>query len=344
MPDYPEPVIARPAYGRSLLDGVPRELFKRPIVHTQPEPWPLVSEKFASRSAQVHMVETMEHERVQSVSDGFDEASAVFGIGGGMALDHAKYTAGRRGLPLVLLPTILSVDAAYTKETGVREGARVRYVGSVIPDHLLVDFDILQQAPAILNRAGANDVVSIYTALWDWREAHERSGEPYDPAVAAAAREVLESMFATVADLAAQNERGLRALSEGFVAEVRLCQMVGSARPEEGSEHYLAYCLESMTGRAYVHGQLVGCCLLITAAYQEQDVERIADYYERLGLDCRLQAIGSSRSEMLDALLHMRTYVKQEAQLLPGVFHFRDGISSDIAERLLDELEPVIGI
>ena len=341
--NYPEPDIAKPTYGRALLESLPRELLARPVVHTQPDPWPLVAASFEGAGARIHMVETMEREHMRAVSDDLSDASAVFGVGGGMALDHAKYTAWRTGLPLVLLPTILSVDAAYTREIGVREGARVRYVGAVIPDHLLIDFDILEQAPPILNRAGANDVVSIYTALWDWREAHERLGEPYDPQIAAAAREVLASLFSAAEDLAAQNEAGLRALSEGFVAEVRLCRMAGSARPEEGSEHYLAYCLESMTRRAYVHGQLVGCCLLITAAFQGQDVDGIAEYYRAIGLDCSLRAIGSSRTEMRRALLHMGDYVKQETQLLPGVFHFRGGVTPGEADRVLDALDPIIG-
>ena len=38
-----------------------------------------------------------------------------------MALDHAKFAAHALGVPLVLCPSILSVDAGYTVAAGVRD-------------------------------------------------------------------------------------------------------------------------------------------------------------------------------------------------------------------------------
>ena len=46
---------------------------------------------------------------------------------------------------------------------------------------------------------------------------------------------------------------------------------------------------------------------------------------------------------MRRALLHMGDYVKQETQLLPGVFHFRGGVTPGEADRVLDALDPIIG-
>lgn len=53
----------------------------------------------------------------------------VWGIGGGSALDHAKFTAWTLGLPLLLAPSVLSVDAGFTVAAGVREdgGTKVRW-------------------------------------------------------------------------------------------------------------------------------------------------------------------------------------------------------------------------
>lgn len=78
-------------------------------------------------------------------------------------------------------------------------------------------------------------------------------------------------------------------------------------------------------------------------ALQGQGVEAIDGFYRKIGLDCSLRAIGSSRAEMRRALLHMGAYVEQETQLLPGVFHFRGGVTMGEAERVLDELALVIG-
>ena len=111
----------------------------------------------------------MEQAAIEARIDALPRAASVFGIGGGSACDAAKLYAARTGARLVLVPTILSADAAFTKSAGVRVGHRVRYVGEVFPDHLLVDFDLLRQAPPRLNRAGAGDILSISTAAWEKR-------------------------------------------------------------------------------------------------------------------------------------------------------------------------------
>lgn len=334
----------RPTYGRDLLAALPRALFEAPIVCTQPEPWTLVAAHFPpDGTAQRLFVETMEHAVVEARTQAFGPASAVFGVGGGSALDHAKYVAWRRALPLVLVPTILSVDAAYTDTVGVREGQRVRYVGKARPDALLVDFGLLRQAPPLLNRAGAGDILSIFTARWDWREAHERTGEAWDAGIAAAAKGILDGLLAAAGDLCEGSDDGLRALSDAYVGEVDLCAVVGNSRPEEGSEHYVAYCVEALTGRHFLHGQLVGLGVLLAGHYQGQDVRPIARFLRAVGLDCRFDAVGVSRAELRRALLHMGDYVKEERQLLPGVFHFRGGVAPEAADRLLDDVAALLG-
>jgi len=337
------PRVASPTYGRSLISSLPADLLERPIVLTQPEPWDLVRRSFREGHTQLLLVESMEHGDVAVRTDAFGAASAVFGIGGGSALDHAKYTAWKRGLPLVLVPTILSADAAFTKAVAVREGARVRYVGEIFPEHLLVDFGLLERAPRVLNLSGVGDILSIFTALWDWQEASERLGEEYDPEIATAARGVLARLLAGAADLGEGSERGLHLLAESYREEVLLCERAGNARPEEGSEHYLAYCLESLTGRHYLHGRLIALCTLLAGSVQGQDVEPVRRFVADIGLDASLGAAGVSRREMRAALLAVGEYVRQEGQLLPGIFHFRGGIAEAEADDLLVRLQNSLG-
>lgn len=331
-----------PTHGHDLLRGLPARLFESPVVCTQPEPWALVADCFPRERTRLLMVETMEHDVVRARTAALGVGSAVFGIGGGQAVDHAKYVAWQTGQPLVTVPSILSVDAAYTEAIGVREGQRVRYVGKVQPAHLLVDFGLLQAAPAVLNRAGTGDILSIFTALPDWRAAHERLGEPWDAEVAAGAQRVLDDLLRAEAHLRAVDEAGLRALSEAYVAEVALCDRVGNARPEEGSEHYIAYALESLTGGHYLHGQLIGLCVLLAGRFQGQDVTPIARFLRGIDLDCRFEAVGTSRAELRRTLLHMPTYVREESQLLPGVFHFREDIAAAEVDRVLDEVAGLV--
>lgn len=336
-PSKQEPRVARPSYGRDLLRSVPAAYRAQAIVLTQPEPWELVAPVFSGHAPQLHMVETMEHARVREVTQGFERARAVWGVGGGSALDHAKYVAWQTGLPLVLVPSILSVDAGFTKAIGVREGSRVRYVGEVYPEHFLVDFGVLEAAPPLLNRAGVGDILSIFTALWDWREAHARLGERYDAAIAAEAEGLLGRLLSGADAIGRVSDAGLELLAELYVGEVLLCERFGNARPEEGSEHYVAYCIEHLTERHYLHGALVGLGVLLAGAYQGQDLRPVKDFLRAVQLDCSPRAVGLSTDEVLRALMAMGDYVRQESQLLPGVFHFRGGVTESDARDVMAE-------
>jgi glycerol-1-phosphate dehydrogenase [NAD(P)+] len=54
---------------------------------------------------------------------------------------------------------------------------------------------------------------------------------------------------------------------------VQLCNQVGHARPEEGSEHYFAYQAENLLGHGLPHGDLVGPGIMIMAELQGQPLE-----------------------------------------------------------------------
>jgi glycerol-1-phosphate dehydrogenase [NAD(P)+] len=334
-----EAQVAAPTYGRDLIRGLPRELRDRPLVVTQPEPWELVRSRFDPAPARLHFAEGMDHDEVSRITESLGSATAVFGIGGGSALDFAKFVAWSKGLPLVLVPSILSADAAFTRAIAVREGSRVRYVGEILPEALLIDYDLLSRAPRALNLSGVGDILSIFTALWDWKEAGLRLGEAYDPEIASASRGVLDRLLVGAPALRALGEEGLHLLAESYREEVALCERFGNARPEEGSEHYIAYCLEYLTKRHFLHGRLVSLCTLLAAHCQGQDTGPVRSFLEEVGLACSFAAVGTCRREMRDALIGMDDYIRQERQLLPGVFHFRGGIREEEADAVLDAVE-----
>jgi glycerol-1-phosphate dehydrogenase [NAD(P)+] len=237
------------------------------------------------------------------------------------------------GARLILVPTILSVDAPFTKAVGVRVNHRVRYLGEVFPDHLLVDFALLRQAPPRLNRAGVGDLLSIYTALSDWRLAAQAKGERFDEAIAAESQALLERLLAGAAEIRDCTEAGLRLLAELYAGEVRLCEQMGNSRPEEGSEHYFGYCLEALTKKHLLHGELVALAVLLTASYQDQPIEPILDFLRAVQVEYRPDRIGVTDDEVLRTLLALPYYLREERQLGYGIYHhlgMNDGRANDL--------------
>lgn len=200
----------------------------------------------------------------------------IWAVGGGLAVDAAKYVAAKTGHPLVCVPTAISVDAFLTWASGYREDGCVRYVETTPPGEVLVDFDLIAAGPLGIRSAGVTDVLSIATGRHDWKfaSAAGRNAEsmPYDGAIDAMAASIQDACLGCAASAGRGEASGLRRLVECLAMEVQLCNLIGHARPEEGSEHYFAYAAESLLGKGLPHGDLVGPGIVIMAHFQGQDV------------------------------------------------------------------------
>ena len=111
---------------------------------------------------------------------------SIIGLGGGQAIDVAKFFAWTLGLPIFQVPTAMTVNAPFGHRAGVRTGGKVRYMGWAVPEAVYVDFDVIASAPQLLNRSGVGDILCYHTAHADWRLAHDLGREepqwPYDEA------------------------------------------------------------------------------------------------------------------------------------------------------------------
>jgi glycerol-1-phosphate dehydrogenase [NAD(P)+] len=202
-------------------------------------------------------------------------AEVVYAVGGGLVADAGKYIASRLNLPLVLLPTALTVDAFFTAAAGVREKGCVTYIGAHPADRVVVDFEVIASAPPTLRAAGISDVLSILTGSWDWQFAHQRSMNPpgmeFIPWVYESAQSILHGALDCAEAAGNGDPAGLKQLLDCLCMEVQLCNQVGHARPEEGSEHYFAYCAEQgVTSASWPHADLLAPGILRMAELQGQ--------------------------------------------------------------------------
>jgi glycerol-1-phosphate dehydrogenase [NAD(P)+] len=199
----------------------------------------------------------------------------IYAVGGGLAVDAAKYIANALNLPLTSLPTALSVDAFLTWASGVRHDGCVQYVETKVPERVIVDVDVLATAPKPIRAAGICDVLSIATSLWDWELAAEKGQNPVGmeliPWVADAAQAILEGALECAEAAGAGDPDGLKQLLDCLALEVQLCNQIGHSRPAEGSEHYFAYSVENLLDTELPLSDLVGPGILLMAQFQDQD-------------------------------------------------------------------------
>ncbi len=331
-------------FGRNLLAEVPAFAAPPFLVVTMADLWPRFRGAFPEGTP-VHLVETMERAALEAALPGLAGIASVVGLGGGQAIDCAKYFAWRRNLPLHQFPTSLSVDAMYGQRAGVRENGIVRYVGWARPETVYFDLDILAAAPAQINRAGIGDVFCFFTGVWDWDYARDRGRTeakwPYDAALAAESLARAEAALAGWREIRDLTPAGIALIVEGFRWGGASFHAAGwCPRHIEGVEHYLFYALEAMTGRKFLHGQAVCLGIVAGAMMHGRRADELAGAIRRIGVDMRPEAMGIGWDDVARALAALPGFVRDQG--LPyGVAHdfaATDAFLADLRRRVEGEL------
>jgi glycerol-1-phosphate dehydrogenase [NAD(P)+] len=247
-------------------------------------------------------------------------AEVIYAVGGGLTADAAKYFASKLNLPLVVLPTALSVDAFITAASGIRKDGCVYYIETKVPERLILDLETVAKAPAFIRAAGITDVMSIATGAWDWKFAHEQGKNPqgmeFIPWVYDNAQSILSGVFDCAEAAGRGDSDGLKTLYDCLAMEVQLCNQIGHSRPEEGSEHYFAYAVENEMGHGLPHGDLVGPAILLIAKLQGQDTSRL----EKALKACNVP-LNNIPQEMIERTLKILPDYSRKHNLSFGIAH-----------------------
>ena len=120
-------------YGPTIASDLGR-ILSPAIVVAQPEPWEILKGRFGGTPAALVMADSLERDHLEKLArDLPGDVSCVVGIGGGTAMDTAKWLHWRKKLKLFQIPSLPSVNACFTHMTALREGDGVRYYGDAIP-------------------------------------------------------------------------------------------------------------------------------------------------------------------------------------------------------------------
>ncbi len=208
---------------------------------------------------------------IAAVHSALSNPAVLVTVGSGTLADIGK-TAG---VPHVIVQTAASVNGfADDQSVLLRDGVK-RTVPSRWPDVLILDEDILIEAPAAMNRAGLGDLLSMFTAPADWYLASAVGQDAsYSPAAVAIAREHGDELLDVVGGPDDQTVR----LAELLAVSGISMGAAGRTAPSSGMEHTISHLLDMAShGRTALHGAQVGVATVIAALTWRHVRRRIAE-------------------------------------------------------------------
>lgn len=224
--------------------------------------------------------------------------TAVVGVGGGKALDVAKYVGFLGRLPYYAVPTSLSNDGYCSPQSSLTVRGKRRSLPAALPFGVVVDTAVCRDAPRVLTLSGVGDLVAKFTAVRDWKLAFHATGEPVDDFAALLSDGSIHSFQSHPAlDL-----EGIRLLATALMLNGIAMEVCGSSRPASGSEHLISHALDAGSARPRLHGLQVGVASYLVSILQGENTEAIAALFDATGFWDAVAEDPFARAEWLSAV------------------------------------------
>jgi glycerol-1-phosphate dehydrogenase [NAD(P)+] len=170
------------------------------------------------------------------------------------------------------------------------------------PVAIIVDIDVMLQAPRRLARSGLGDAISKIIAVRDWRLAHERTGEYYGEYAAQLALMAADVVKGYAEGIGRGDREGTRTLVEALISDGVAAGIAGSSRPCSGSEHLFSHSLDIHSSEHALHGEQCGVGSIIMAYLHGLDVGDIRDTLKIAGAPINAYDLGISEGNIVKAL------------------------------------------
>lgn len=220
-----------------------------------------------------------DEETIAVAGRGCSGADLVVTVGSGTLCDIGKVAAG--GRPHVIVQTAASVNGFADDQSVLLVHGVKRTTHSAWPTALLVDSDVLQGAPLLLNRSGLGDMISMFTAPADWYlSSIVGMDRGWSGEAALMTRRYGDQLLGIAAGIGSSDPAALSALAEFLTLSGISMGVAGQTSPSSGMEHTVSHLIDmanTARGRANSHhGAQVGVATVVVAILWRRMLGRLA--------------------------------------------------------------------
>lgn len=262
-----------------------------------------------------------------------ERINLIVGVGGGKAVDVAKYVGYKLGVPVVSVPLAPSHDGIASPFASLKGTDKPYSIHVATPYAVIADIDLISKAPRKLILSGIGDLLGKLVSVRDWRLAHRLKGEYYGDYAAQLALLSAKHALRYHEVIASGTPEGVRILVEALISSgVSMC-IAGSSRPASGSEHLFSHALELVAPGRALHGEGVALgTIVMLYIYGDPLWRKIRSIMKKIGLPTTGRELGVSNEDIIKALTLAHT-IRPERYTILG----ESGLSREAAMRVLRE-------
>lgn len=196
----------------------------------------------------------------------------VVSLGNGKTTDVAKYIASIQKIELISIPAALTTNVFFTNKACLLDSGDKKTFSAKIPEKIIIDLKILAKVPFKYHMYGLCDVLSIHTAIFDWKLSSRKQTDKIDPFLVNFAEFILKQLIANKKNILKKDKQSLELIAKLIMLSGYITNIAGSGRPESGSEHIIASFFEKKIDTFHAVGVTAGILLSMKLQKNEKNI------------------------------------------------------------------------
>lgn len=227
----------------------------------------------------------------------------LIGVGGGSILDVVKRVSLLCNIENLLVPTIISNDGLISPISVIKDcNDQTQSLPGRTAFGVVVDTNILREAPSKFLQAAAGDILSNISATNDWVLSSFNNGEPIND---------LAYMLSRSAAYALIHHESKDIRNRNFLKQVVYCQinsglamaLAGTSRPCSGSEHLISHAIDfHKLSENTLHGYQVGTISIFCLYLQKKLDAKCINYAQELNIPLAFHLLDKKIADQLQLI------------------------------------------